>query len=285
MKKIIVVINKMSGNGCSIDTQIFVEQLKSQYEVLRVYELKNKTDVYSVEGADVLAICGGDGTLSNAIEIAEKNGIEILYSPCGTLNESQKANAEKNVFDIYESGMMNNVRFAYVAATGIFTRIGYATKNEQKQKLKFFAYWLEVLKSYKVEKINAKIETDKGNLEGDFTLIMFIDSSRCFGFKFNKLFVPNDKKLQLLTIKTPKCKGLFAKIAVFFPLFRAFFVGFGKEHFGNTLNFWTIEKAKVVLDNQHKFCIDGEEIDMAGEFEVNVSPLKNPMKYNTKNSL
>lgn len=279
MKKLVLVINRMSGNSQKVDIKKLQKNLSFSYEIVKTYTLSGKYDQYKIDKADVLAVCGGDGTLNHALKKIERHkNVELIYIPCGTLNESGKALSSQFSTKLLECGSLNGRRFSYVAATGIFTKIGYKTENATKKKLKFFAYWIEVLKSYKVERIKAKIEVDGKIFEDTYTLIMAIDSDRCFGFKFNDLYKPNDNKMHMLTVKSPKTRGLFGMIEVFFPLFRAFFVGFKNEVSGKVLRFEQFEIAKISFENNIKFCVDGECVNANETAEFGLNRLEKPIK-------
>ena len=99
---------------------------------------------------------------------------------------------------------------------------------------------------------------------------MAIDSMRCFGFRFNRLYRPDDGKIHLLLIRTPKVGGLLGKIAVFFPLFRAFFIGFNKEVRSRNLVFRAVSEATFSLDEPQIFDVDGDAVTLQGYIHVSV---------------
>ena len=280
MKTMVVIINKLSGNAKKVDETKIVDRLSLDYKIIRVYLIASKNDRFDISDCDSVAVYGGDGTLNSVLKNLPDHDIEILYCPTGTLNELgntlKKKCGDKPL--ISETGELKGCRFAYVAATGTFTSVGFTASTKRKKRYKIIAYFDEVLKNYKVAHIAAKINSDGGNFEGIYTLIMFIDSNRCFGFRFNRLYKPNDGKLNLLLISAPKGNGLGAKIKIFFPLFRVFFMGLSKEKRTKNIVFVSVSKASVKLDSEQTFCFDGECQQIKGEFNVDVKPLTSPIK-------
>ena len=71
--------------------------------------------------------------------------------------------------------------------------------------------------------------------------------------------------MQLLLIRAPKKDNLWGRIKMFFPFFRAFFIGFNKEHFGKNLTFLSLSSATITLADDTPFFIDGERRSFQGE--------------------
>ncbi len=103
---------------------------------------------------------------------------------------------------------------------------------------------------------------------------MCIKSKVCFGFKFNKIYNPNDG-FELLTIKAPKHNGLIGKIELFFPLFRCFFIGFKKEYESKNILFKKVSSANIILDQKTAFCLDGEKAEFENEISINTTNIQN----------
>lgn len=285
MKRCLLLINKISGN-CSRATNNpdFFRALKKSYNIIDTLYIDkdNPIDIKKcIEGYDALAVCGGDGTFNNAINSIRDKTLEFIYIPCGTLNDSAKTlqltsklkedNRKIRKVDIGEIG---NTLFSYVAAAGSFTAIGYKTNIRMKKKIKILAYLFEVLREYRVHHIKARIKTELSEYNDTYTLIMAINSQRCFGFNFNKMYDHKSGKAHLLLIKAPKGKGLFSKIKIFFPFFRAFFIGFKKPYKSKSIVFEEFSKAKISLDRPCLFTIDGERIDLEGDFDINIHKQK-----------
>lgn len=167
-------------------------------------------------------------------------------------------------------GKIGNTKFAYVLAGGTFTEIGYETKIKTKKHFKLLAYFFKVLQTYKIHRIDAEIKLEDRVINDQFTLIMAINCARCFGFKFNRRYVHNDGKGQLLLIKSPKHNGLIGKIEIFFPFFRAFFMGLSEEKDGKILKFLDFSKAELTLKKDYSFTVDGEKLLLSGKNQLEI---------------
>lgn len=289
MTKCKLIINKMSGNtekehkNCD-----FEEFLLQNYDVVDTIYIDNSNLLNlnmnnEIINYDALAVCGGDGTLNSAINAIQNKKIDLLYFPTGTLNETAKSLSLAKKLSIdnrrirnVDMGKVGKTMFAYVFAGGIFTPIGYRTEIKKKKKYKIAAYLCKVLKEYKIHHIKAKVIVNDEVFEDVYSLIMVINANRCFGFNFNKRFCHNDGKAQLLLIKAPKTNGLGAKIKIFFPLFRTFFMHLKKEKRTKNLIFVDFEKAKLILDGNYDFTVDGEHIKLEGSSEIEI--LKRKLK-------
>ena len=202
-------------------------------------------------------------------------------------------------------GKVDENVFTYVFASGAFTEIGYTAKQKDKQRFGVLAYVLKVLKAYEVNRIKCKINcqvedglmknednikeeisrsTDKKSrrkskknegdnncvtkeFQGEFNLIMFIKSPRCFGFHFNKLYDEKDEGGHLVLIPSPKHDGLLGKVEMFFPFFKVFFIGLRKES-EDGIVFKRIKSANISLPHNTTFCVDGERRDHVGDLNL-----------------
>lgn len=281
MAKCKLIINKKSGNNNQkTNCPAFSDILSQYYETVdTVYiddnnplDMKDEVDEY-----DALAVAGGDGTLNSAINAIKNRKMDLFYLPTGTLNETAKSlqlakklSAENRRIRRVDMGKVGDTMFAYVLAGGIFTSIGYNTDIKRKKKYKFAAYLERIFHEYKIHRIKAKIETGTEVFEGEYSLVMVINACRCFGFRFNKRFCHNDGKGQLLLIRAPKNNGILGKIAIFFPLFRTFFLHLKKEKRSKNLIFVDFSRAKITFDGEYDFTVDGEHIKLSGENDVEI---------------
>lgn len=263
----LLVVNTLSGNA----SKVREEELIGKYaagDAVSVKYIRDREDTYSVDGVDKLIVCGGDGTLNNALNLCRNKEIDIYYLPFGTFNETAKGMHGTGMCSLAKLGRIRDVDFAYVAAAGSFTGIGQSPSAKAKRRFKIFAYFSKVLAAYKVHRIHAKIESDRFSEEGDYTLIMLSNAVRCFGFRFNHLYRDNSDELQLLLIKAPKKDNLWGRIKMFFPFFRAFFLGFRKERIGKNIRFLSVKKASLSLSEEIPFCVDGEIRSFSGDLEI-----------------
>lgn len=276
MKKCIVIVNELSGNSQHVSFYNLAKVFGEGYDVDTLSILES-TVIPDLTEYDRIVLCGGDGTLNTVINCKKKDDAEMYYCPFGTLNELATGNSQDKSYVLHDAGQAGDRFFSYVFACGIFTPLGYVVKNKSKKKYKALAYLSKVIGQYKVCRIGAKLTVDGREEEGDYTLIMAIDSPKCFGFKFNKMFKFDDGLLHLLTIKSPKHRGLLGKIEVFFPLFRAFFIGFKKPYQSKNMRFCEFKDANITLKEETAFCADGEKAVMSGSFDIKPIMLDNPL--------
>lgn len=253
-----IIVNRDSGNCARLDLDKLICTLGC--EDAQIENITKATD-WSADGYDTVVVCGGDGTLHHAIDKCQSN--QIIYAPCGTLNEaSATAKSLKTV------GKVNGESFSYVCACGSFTEIGYAVENRRKQRWKSIAYLPQILKQYRCHEIAATLNVD-GKIfdKNSYTLLMVLKSHRCFGFNFNRSYKKN-QKLYLLAIKSPGSDCLKNRAKMFFPFFRVFFCGISHPMSRKSWFLTPFDKLTVTLEKQQDFCLDGEKRTLDGVIEI-----------------
>lgn len=198
----VIVINRLSGNGNRADECMLKSAFERGYSV-DFYYITQKQMLKDFSAYERIVVCGGDGTLNGILNSKMRDDVEIIYLPYGTLNEFYKGGIKDNHF-LKDICFANDLYFSYVMAAGIFTPIGYCVNDKKKRKYKAFAYIAQVVKEYKIHRIKAKITTGDYQDKGEYSLIMAIDSPRCFGFRFNRLFKTDDGIMHLLAIRAQK---------------------------------------------------------------------------------
>lgn len=277
MKKCVIIVNKMSGNSSHADENKLTAVFGKDYDV-KVIRMNKSTVLYDLSEYDRVVVCGGDGTLHNAINCKFKKKVDWIYCPYGTLNELATGNGNGQEYVLRDVGTANDRKFAYVCACGIFTPLGYVVKDKYKKRFKALAYLSKVVSQYKVHRIDAEITADGKTQNGQYTLIMLIDSPKCFGFRFNKMFRLDDGKLHMLTIKSPKHNGFFGGFKLFFPLFRTFFIGFKKEYHSKNIDFSEVTEVTLKLQKETDFCMDGEKVPLNGDINLKAVKFQVPIK-------
>lgn len=271
----VIVINRLSGNGNRADERTLKSAFERGYSV-DFYYITQKQMLKDFSAYERIVVCGGDGTLNGILNSKMRDDVEIIYLPYGTLNEFYKGGIKDNHF-LKDICFANDLYFSYVMAAGIFTPIGYCVNDKKKRKYKAFAYIAQVVKEYKIHRIKAKITTGDYQDKGEYSLIMAIDSPRCFGFRFNRLFKTDDGIMHLLAIRAPKNNGLIGKIKIFFPLFRAFFVGFNKSYHSKNMEFRPYDKLTISLNEDVDFDVDGEKKTLSGDINMGITRFSRPI--------
>lgn len=272
----VIVINRLSGNGNRADECMLKSAFERGYSV-DFYYITQKQMLKDFSAYERIVVCGGDGTLNGILNSKMRDDVEIIYLPYGTLNEFYKGGIKDNHF-LKDICFANDLYFSYVMAAGIFTPIGYCVNDKKKRKFKALAYISPVVKEYKIHRIKAKLTTQDYCDEGEYSLIMAIDSPRCFGFRFNRLFKTDDGIMHLLAIRAPKNNGLIGKIKIFFPLFRAFFVGFNKSYHSKNMEFRPFDKLTISLNEDVDFDVDGEKKTLGGDVNLGITCFAKPIQ-------
>ena len=252
-----IIVNRDSGNCNRID----LEQLRCMLDCKDAeIEYINKDTDWNADGYDTVVVCGGDGTLHHAIDKCPAQ--QIIYVPCGTLNETSET-----CKTLTTVGKVNGESFSYVCACGSFTAIGYAAKNKHKQRWKRIAYLQQIFKHYRSHDIAATLDLDGKIFEDSYTLLMVIKSHRCFGFNFNRCY-RKDKKLYLLAIKSYGKDCIKNRVKMFFPFFRVFFCGISHPMLKKRWFLLPFDRLTVKLKDKQSFCLDGEERSLDGVLEI-----------------
>ncbi|MCH5159707.1 MAG: hypothetical protein J1F66_02525 [Clostridiales bacterium] len=259
-----IIVNRDSGNCERLDLDGLICMLGC--EDAQIEYITKDTD-WSAEGYDTVIVCGGDGTLHNAIDKCRNQ--QIIYAPCGTLNEASATSQTLTTV-----GKVNGESFSYVCACGSFTEIGYSAKNNRKKRWKSIAYLPQILKQYKCHEIAATLEIDGKVLEENtYTLLMVIKSHRCFGFNFNPSYKKN-KKLYLLAIKSVGKDSIKNRAKMFFPFFRVFFCGISHPMSRKCWFLLPFDRLKMTLKDQQDFCMDGEKRQLCDALEISETALE-----------
>lgn len=251
-----VIVNADSGNYKRLDLDKLLNTLGCTNAAVEVI---NRHAEWSAEDCDTVIVCGGDGTLHNALEKCPDK--QIVYAPCGTLNEAARTNGV-----ITSVGRVNAMPFSYVCAAGSFTEIGYSANNRHKKRFKALAYLPQVLASYRSHEIRAKLNVDGRVYEDDYTLLMVLKSNRCFGFNFNKSYARNGG-LYLVAIRSFGKDNLANRIKMFAPFFRVFFRGVKQPKITDDWQLVPFKNLTITLKDAQNFCLDGEKRVLAGELQ------------------
>ena len=226
-KKLFFIFNPFAGKGGIKNHLLGMIDMftKEGYEVT-VYPTQKQGD--GVEAVlhrggqyDVIACCGGDGTLDEVVTGMMKSGQNstVLYIPAGSTNDfANSLHLPKNMLRAAKEiihgeefpcdlGSFNEDYFVYIAAFGIFTDVSYETKQDMKNVLGHMAYILEGMKRLStIKSYQLKITCCNEVIKDEFIFGMITNSESVGGFKrITGEFVElNDGEFEVTLIKRPK---------------------------------------------------------------------------------
>lgn len=222
--KAILIYNPMSGKQKFKDNIPWItEQIKTKYDHLDIRETDHPGHATEIASEacenhyDLLIISGGDGTFNEAI-----NGVmdfetkpKIGYIPSGTtcdigmsLGLTKKI---RKAISIILNGnyvkmdvVKTNDRYScYVTGTGAFIDISYVTDAKLKQKIGHLAYFYTAIKEiFTIPKMRMTVYHDGGKVEGEYSLVLIINSKRVAGL--NMVYNPelDDGKVDVVMFRS-----------------------------------------------------------------------------------
>ncbi len=270
--KALVVANCVSGKGKAVSViptvEAFLEQNGIEHTLMKT--LGKEQDIPMIR--DVInnydfAICmGGDGTVNemvNATMLANSK-TPIGYIPCGSTNDfatnyflsSDPKTAMENILKLkpkmLDVGTLNGNYFCYVAASGAFAEVSYATSRAKKQMLGKAAYMLEGAKSLpKIKPIEMRIEANGEVFEGKYLICTYSNSTRIGGvFKYDEGMVDyTDGLMELTFIEDP------GSPTAFLVFLSDLFTG----NFSNkNIHVLHTDSAKIITEKPIDWSLDGE---------------------------
>lgn len=225
--KVLIIVNPVSGKN---NIKKYIPRIKENFEKsdfqtkIKYTSIENGAGSIikgSKEDFDMILICGGDGTLNQAIQEVEYENLKVPigYIPTGTTNDFahsinisfDKLHISKNINKYFsrkiDLGMINDRVFNYVVAFGLFSESSYKTRIKLKQKLGRFAYVLYGIKeifNHKTYKL--QIQSDATRIEDEFIYGSISNSKYIGGFDLfkNKSIEVDDGKFEAVFVKKPK---------------------------------------------------------------------------------
>lgn len=226
-KKLLLILNPTSGRA-KIGTHLLkiIEIFSNADYKVTVYPTKCRGDAtlkiaaLSDNEFDLIVVCGGDGTLGEAVTgiMQGKINCKLGYIPSGTLNEwSSGLKISRNPLEAAEDivngqcipldiGKFGDRYFCYTASFGAFTEASYSAPQEIKNVLGQAAYVIEGIKSLNnIKPISLEFLIDGKEVKGDFLFGAISNSMSVGGIvKFdNSLVKLNDGLFEVLLIRNP----------------------------------------------------------------------------------
>ncbi len=282
-KKILLIINPVAGKMKSKNALFDIVQTLCDFDCIpTIHVTKRAGEAAEVaereaEKYDVIACCGGDGTLNEVINgvLASGKEVNIGYIPTGTTNDFassvgiptsiQKAaeliaTGEPRKIDV---GMCRDKYFSYVASFGAFTAASYGASQAVKNVLGHFAYVLDGMTELtKIKPIDLKFEVNGETYAGEY----------CFGGITNSTSVAGIVKLK--SDHVDMSDGLFEVVMVKMPKniadINAIVTAVTTSKFENCrmIDYFRTETIKITFPENMSMTLDGEEFRCGGNIRI-----------------
>ncbi len=245
-KKLLIIFNPRAGRNENRPDVNYIKRLLESYNFnVEVKQTVCKGDAEELayiyaKKYDVLTICGGDGTLSEAIRGVVRSGsdVPVGYIPTGSTNdlastvgipsgikEAVALIASGNT-NTYDAASFNSGGFSYIACFGPGTHISYSTPQRMKNALGYSAYTLSgflfnvIPTALEAKPKHIKIEYDGKTLDDYFyfgAVSNALSVARMFNFDKNKVRL-NDGRYEIMLVR--KIHGIAGLADTVFKLLR-----------------------------------------------------------------
>ncbi len=229
-----------------------------------------------IDEFDILACCGGDGTISEAISgmMACEENKPMGYIPAGTTNDLARSlgistnmtrAARSIIFDDphpLDVGSFDEEYFIYIASFGAFTEVSYETPQAAKNLFGHFAYLLHAVQCmHKIRSYHLKVKTDERRVEGDFIFGAVTNSTSVAGiFQYPEKYVDfADGKYEILLIKKPK--NIWTALSILITMLR-------KSYRHDNIIRFKASDIRVISEEPLDWSVDGEH--KTGGLEVHI---------------
>lgn len=277
LRKALLVYNPKSGNSNLIlnNFDLITTKLLKKGIILTLYSISRDYDrlieILKNEKYDIVILSGGDGTLSRCLTDMYNENIEfpeIAIFPTGTSNDLAKSlNLGEKIEDwinnilnkkskFVDFGLINgNKIFLSSYASGLFTKVSYATDKGLKKTFGKTAYYItgiDELKNIKKFDLKMRIDDNEEILEKAI-LYMILNGKNVGGFdELLQNANVDDGIMDILIVKNIENPLEISKIL--FDLFNGQLV--------NNENVRTLQAKKCVIEEVSEgigVSIDGEE--------------------------
>ena len=219
---------------------------------------------------DLLVCCGGDGTLSQALNVLQQLDAKLPlgYVPLGLPKEPAKA-AEQILHGqprLLDLGRFGEREFLYVASFGAFTQSSYKAAPQVKAVLGHLAYVLESAKELPfLRACSLQVDTGDALYEGEY-LFGAVSNTLSVGgvLKLDPQAVHlDDGLLELTLVRMPKNPVELGQAAAM--------LGRGKYD-GDLVLQRTVRRAVLTCGEEFPWSLDGEYVPGAAQIEIETLP-------------
>ncbi len=291
MYKTLMIVNLEAGKG-DFENQLsfVVMELKNNgFDVTIKYTERDFgadkiIEQYKLE-YDLLIICGGDGTLNQAVTALTKlnKKVSVSFIPIGATNDFARTlklprkgvTIAQNIINSKalktDTGIFNDKYFNYVVAFGVFAEVTSGIE-ESKKSSGVFSYILNCIKQiFKARSYKIKIHFDNEIIEDEFIYIGISNSLSIGGLKW---FKPeeislSDGRLEVILIKKPK--NIFGYLEIIKSILTK---DYSKDR---NIIYSQDESLKIESEDSIEWTIDGEA---AGAYtNIEISNISKNMEF------
>ena len=272
MKKIMVIINPISGGEKALDYKVKLENKARDYfedvEIKiteKAQDATNFAEEASRERYDAVLVFGGDGTVNEVISgIAEKDYIpKLAIIPGGTgnlitklLEINQDIDGAIDELDYNSTnkigiGKSNGHYFGYIFSIGSLPEAIHNVGIEDKTKFGMLAYAINTMKSVVTDQaFNITVETENGNYIGPASHVLVLLTNY---FADKKIFEQDkDGYANILILKDA---SILTKLSVIPDLLK------GDVVENENIEYLKASHIKISSDSELETDVDGDKSD------------------------
>lgn len=281
-KKIWFIINPVSGIGRQKTVERLVPELLNKdlydFEIKHTQERGHarKISLEAInQGIDILAVVGGDGTVSEVASRLVNSNVELGIIPAGSGNgmaralqipvKTRKAIKILNKYALVkmDAGEINGKIFANSSGVGFDALISKLFHSRKKRGLAGYI-WLVAREYFKYKPQNYTLEIDGNRMEKKAWIVSFANSSQ---YGNNALIAPNavvnDKLLDVVIVKD------FPGWALPSLMLRLFKGTLDKSKYVETFK---ADNIKFKMEIESSVHLDGDPHEMGKELNIKVVP-------------
>ena len=272
MKKIMLIINPISGGEKALDYKVKLEnKAKDYFEDVEIkitekaQDATNFAEEASRERYDAVLVFGGDGTVNEVISgIAEKDYIpKLAIIPGGTGNLITKLleinqdidgaidELDFNSTNKIDIGKSNGHYFGYIFSIGSLPEAIHNVGIEDKTKFGMLAYAINTMKSVVTDQaFNITVETENGNYIGPASHVLVLLTNY---FADKKIF--DEDKDGYANILILKDASILTKLSVIPDLLK------GDVVVNDNIEYLKARHIKISSDSELETDVDGDKSD------------------------
>lgn len=285
MKKCVLICNPSSGKN---DKKYLTKQFKrilheNDYDttiIFTKYPGHAKNIIGTLVDTDLVISLGGDGTFNEIVtgNLKRKEKLLLSHIPLGTTNDigamfgmgkdpiENLKMVLKGVIKQVDVCKINDDIFVYVAGLGKFVNIAYDTPRQMKEKLGYFAYLVNAVKSFnsKTKLFEVSLEFNGEVYRGLYSFLLICNASRMGGIDVFDDVKMDDGKFEVLLSNITSKKDIIKSLLLIKTSDISKVPGF---------YYFKTDRLKLTLSKKpdKNWCLDGEELASSSlEYDIRI---------------